>query len=108
MGLEFDPRCCTAQPEDRLVVQIPAGRLGCGVTSESEQTADGEPERLVTLLTLSGGEGWPRAAVLLPGEWYRDVRSAAVPGPGSACELACRSCLVLYPARQAVVGVFCP
>ena len=66
MSVEFDARCCTVQPEDRLVVQLPA----C-----PQSSGDGDPGRPVTVLTLSGAEGWPRSAVLLPGEGD---------GPGSA------------------------
>ncbi|XP_037071412.1 E3 ubiquitin-protein ligase MYCBP2-like [Pollicipes pollicipes] len=84
MSVEFDARCCTVQPEDQLFVQVPAEAEAAG----GDGGGGGGADRLVTVVALSGSEGWPRSALLLPGcelvfsletasDYVRDDRSGS-------------------------------
>jgi E3 ubiquitin-protein ligase MYCBP2 len=78
MAIEFDPACCTAQPEDSLQLYIrnPASQRPKNLSSPLVTTTSGrsgsggqvKSQRYSPVLSkLSGQRGWPAQSVVLPG-----------------------------------------
>ena len=73
MAIEFDPACCTAQPEDSLQVYIrnpfsqrPKNLSSPLVTSQVGSSVKSQKYSHV-LTKFSGNKGWPSQSVVLPG-----------------------------------------
>lgn len=73
MAIEFDPACCTAQPEDSLQVYIrnPFSQRPKNLTSPlvtSQVGTSVKSQKYSHVLTkFSGNKGWPSQSVVLPG-----------------------------------------
>ena len=73
MAIEFDPACCTAQPEDSLQMYIrnPSAQRPKNLKStmvSSQINSNLKSQRYSSVLTrFSGNKGWPSQSVVLPG-----------------------------------------
>lgn len=71
--IEFDPRCCTAQPEDSLRIYIPYKNDGFASSLDGQATVS---PFIPVLERFSGASDWPQKAVVLPGNvliYYIDL-----------------------------------
>ena len=96
MAIEFDPACCTAQPEDTLQLYIrnPASQRPKNLSSPlvtsttCSRAAAVKSQRYSPVLTnLSGGRGWPAQSIVLPGNevlFSLETASDYVKGEGSS------------------------
>ncbi|XP_069130438.1 LOW QUALITY PROTEIN: E3 ubiquitin-protein ligase MYCBP2-like [Argopecten irradians] len=70
MVLEFDPLCGTAQAEDTLQLLIPSTINSPGITSSVTKEIEelpNKPNYSPLRKKFSGGDNWPKNAIVLPG-----------------------------------------